>query len=104
MELDAKLKQLPTWELAAYLRVLEAGMLPEFLAPAVGSKPQKENQGDVDEGGGHLNDRVKILYVEGYKPKTVLTQGMEDVISIISNLLSPCLQCESSYPQQPTLC
>ena len=43
-----------------------------------------------------------MLYVEGSKPKTVLTQGVEDVISIISNLLSPCLQCESSYPQQPS--
>ena len=39
-ELDAKLKQLPTLELAAYVRGLEAGRPPEFLAPAEGSKPQ----------------------------------------------------------------
>ena len=66
----------------------------------MGSKPWREELGDVDEDGGHLYDRVKMLYKEGYKPKSVLPQGMEDAISIISNLSSPCLKHEFSYSQQ----
>ena len=31
-KLDAKLKQLPAWELATYPEELEAGRSPEFLA------------------------------------------------------------------------
>ena len=65
-ELD-RLKQLPAWELTAYLGQLEAGRSPKSLALPVGSKPQKEDRGDVDEDGGHLYDWVKMLYEEGYK-------------------------------------
>ena len=43
-ELDAKLKQLPAWELATYLGELEAGRSPESLVSPVGSKPQKEDR------------------------------------------------------------
>ena len=92
-ELDIKLKQLPDWELATYLGELEAGA-QQSLAPPMGSKPKKEDHGDVDEDGGHLYDRVKMLYEEVYEQKPLLTQGMEDAISIISNLSPPCLQYE----------
>ena len=85
-ELDAKLRQLPALELATYPGELEAGRLPESLAPLVGSKPQKEDQGDIDEDGGHLYDRMKMPYEEGYELEPVLTEGMEDAISIRSNL------------------
>ena len=52
--------------------------------------------------GAHLYDKVKMLYEEGYEPKPVLTQEMEDAIFIVSNLSSPCLQHEFYYP--PTDC
>ena len=48
-EVDAKLKQLPAWELTTYLGELEAGRLPKSLATPVGSKSWKEDLGDVDE-------------------------------------------------------
>ena len=82
-ELQKKLKQLPAWE----------------LAPPVGSKPHKEDRGDIDEDRDHLYDRIKMLYEEDYEPGPVLTQGMEDAISIISNLSPSCLKHELSYPQ-----
>ena len=44
-----------------------------------------------------------MLYQEGYKAKTVLTQGMEDATSIISSLSLPCLQHEFSCHQQSCL-
>ena len=44
-----------------------------------------------------------MLYEEGYKPKPVLTQGMEDAISIVSNLTPSCLKQEFPYPQQSFL-
>ena len=97
-ELDAKFQQLPAWELTTSLGELEAGRPPESLAPLVGSKPCKEDRGDIDEHRGHLYDRVEMLYKEGYEPKPVLTQGMEDAISIISNLSPPCLKHWFSYP------
>ena len=102
-ELDAKCKQLPAWELATYPGELEAGGPPESLAPPVGSEPQKEDQGDVDEDGGHLYNRVKMLYNEAYEPKPLLTQGMEDAILIISNLSPPCPQHAFSCPNSPVL-
>ena len=102
-ELDAKLKQLPAWELAPYPVELEAGGSPESLAPPEDSKPQKEDRRDIDEDGGHLYDRIKMLYEEGYEPEPVLTQRREDAISIISNLSPPCLKHEFSYPQQSHL-
>ena len=40
-ELDAKLKQLPAWEIATYPGVLEAGGPPKSLVPPVGFTPQK---------------------------------------------------------------
>ena len=39
-------------------------------------------------------------YDEGYEPKPVLTQGMEDTTSIISNLSPPFLQLEFLLPPQ----
>ena len=50
-EADIKLKQLQAWELLAYLGELEAGRPLESLALPVDSKPQKEDQGDIDEDG-----------------------------------------------------
>ena len=99
-ELDTKLKQLPAWELTTYPGELEAGRPPKSQALLVGSKPQKEDRGDVEKDGGHLYDRLKMLYKEIYEPKPVLIQGMEDTISIISNLFPPYLQHEFSYAQQ----
>ena len=97
-ELNAKLKQLPAWQLATSLGELEAGGPPKSLAPSVGSKSQKEDRGDIDEDGGHLYDRIKMMYEEGYDPEPVLTQGTEDAISLVSNLSPPCLKHEFSYP------
>ena len=53
-ELDAKLKQLPVWELATYMGALETGGPPESLSPPVGSKPWKEDREDIDEDGDCL--------------------------------------------------
>ena len=94
-ELGAKL---PALELATYLGELEAGGPPKSLALQVGSKPQMEDRGDLYKDGGHLYDRVKMLYEEGYEPKPVLTQGMEDTILIISSLSPPCPHHEFSDP------
>ena len=99
-ELDSKLKQLTARELATYPGELKAGWTPKFHAPTVGCKPQKEDRWDRDENGSHLYDRIKMLYKEGYELEPVLTQGTEDVISIISNLSPPYLKHEFSYPQQ----
>ena len=96
-EFDTKLKQLPAWELAIYLGELEAGGPPVFLAPPVGSKPQKEDWGDVDEDRGHLYNQVKMQYEEGYELSPVFTQGMEDAISIVSNLSTFYIQDELYY-------
>ena len=75
--------------------------LPKSLAPLLGSKPQKEDKGDIDEDGGHLYDRINMLYKEDYEPEPVLTQRMDDGISIISNLSPSCLKHELSYPNSP---
>ena len=69
----------------------------------MGSKPKKEDRRDIDEDQGHLYDRIKMLYEEGYELEPVLTQGMEDAISIISNLFPPCLKHEFSYHKQSHL-
>ena len=61
-ELDAKLKKLPAWELATYPGMFEAGEHPKSLAPPVGFKPWKEDGGDIEENGGHLYDRIKMLF------------------------------------------
>ena len=74
--------------------MLEAGGPPKSLAPMVGSKHWKEDQGDIDENGGHLYNRIKMFYREGHKPDPVLTHGMEDAISIVSNISPPCLKHE----------
>ena len=74
-ELNVKLKQLPVWELATYLGELEAGRPSESLAPLVGSKPQNEDRGDVDEDGYHLYNSSPF----------------------------PCLEHEFSYPLQSCL-
>ena len=50
-EFNAKLKQLPAWELAVYLGELEGHGPSVSLAPQTGSKPPKEDQGDIDEDG-----------------------------------------------------
>ena len=34
------------------------------------------------------------MYEEGYEPKPMLTQGMEDAILIVGNLSPPCLKHE----------
>ena len=57
--------QATPWELVTYLGELEAGRPPKSLAPPVGSKPQREDWGDVNEDGSHLYDRVEMLYEEG---------------------------------------
>ena len=85
-ELDATLWVL---ELATYPGEMEAGGPPESLAPPVGSKSWKEDVGDIDEDGGHLYDRIKMLCEEGHEPEPVLTHGREGVILIISNLSLP---------------
>ena len=74
-EFDTKLKQLPVWELAIYPGELGTGGPPMSLAPPAGSKPQKEDRGDVDEGGGHLYNWVKMMYEEGYGPSAVFHSG-----------------------------
>ena len=103
MDAGTGCKQLPAWELAAYLGEMEAGGPSKSLAPLVGSKPWKKDKGDIDEDVGHLYDRTKMLYKEDYEPEPVLTRGMEDAISIISNLSPPCLKHKLSYPQQSYL-
>ena len=102
-ELDAKLKQLPAWELATYLGESEAGRPLKSLAPLVDSKSWKEDQGDIYEDGGHMYDRVKCFMERAPKPEPVLTCGTEDAILIVSNLCPPCLKHGFSYPQQPHL-
>ena len=47
--------------------------------------------------------KIKMMYEEGYYPETVLTQEMEDAISLISNLSLPYLKHEFSCPQQSCL-
>ena len=94
-ELDAKLKWLLAWELATYLGELKAGGSPEFLAPLVGSKPQKEDKGDIDEDRSHLYDRIKMLYEEDYELEPVLTHRTEDAISVV---ISPLLASSMNYP------
>ena len=64
----------------------------------MGSKPQREDKMGVDEDGGDLYNRVKMLYEEGYEALPVLTQGTEDALLIVSNLSPPCLQHKFSYP------
>ena len=64
-ELGEKLKQLPGWEVSTYLGPLEAGGPPKSLTPLVGSKPWKEDRGDIDEDRSYLYDRIKMLYEEG---------------------------------------
>ena len=68
------------------------------LALPVGSEPQKEDQGDVDEDGDHLYDQVKMLVEEGYEPSPVFTQEIGDVMSIVSNLSPFYMQHEFSTP------
>ena len=51
-ELTAKLEQLPAWEFTLYLRELEVGGPHLSLAPWAGSKPKREDLGEVDEEGG----------------------------------------------------
>ena len=53
--------------------------------------------------GGYLYDKMRMSYEEDYELDPVLTQGMEDAISIISNLSHPCLNYELHYPKQPCL-
>ena len=101
-ELDAKLKQLPASGLATYLGELEAGGSPKSAAPLVGFMPWKDDRGDVDEDGGHLYDREKMLYEEGYEPKPVLTQETEEAILVVSTF-SPCLEHKFSYPNSSVL-
>ena len=93
-ELHARLKQMQVWELTTYLGEFEAGGLTESLALPVGSKPQKEDWGDIDEDGGHLYNWVKMLFEDGYETRAVLTRGMEDAILIISKLSPPYIQHE----------
>ena len=102
--LDTKLKQLPTWELATDLGELEMGGAPESLGPLLGFKLQGEDRGDMYKDRGYLYGRIKILCEEDYEPEPVLTQGMEDAISIISNLSSPCLKCDFHTPNSPNSC
>ena len=61
---------------------LEAGRPPVSLAPLAGSKPQTEDQGEIDEGG-HLYDFIKMLYEENFCPEQVKTKGMEDAIALV---------------------
>ena len=63
-DLTAKLEQLPALEFVTYPRELEAGRPTVYLAPSVDSKPQIEDQGQVDEEGGHLYNHIKMLYEE----------------------------------------
>ena len=74
------------------------------LAPPVGSKPWKEDWGDVDEDGGHLYDQVKMLYEEGYESSLVFTQGIEDTIPVMSNLSPFYIQHAFSTPQTVWFC
>ena len=99
-EFDAKLKQLPAWELAIYPGEMEADGPSVSLAPPVGSKPQKEDQGDIDEDGGHLYNGVKMLYQEGSESSPVFTQGTGDAIVIVSNLSPFYVQHEFSISKQ----
>ena len=71
---------------------------PEFLALPVGSKPWKEDQGDIDDNGGHLYNWVKMLYEEGNEPRAVLTQRTEDTILIVSSLSPPYVQHKFLLP------
>ena len=73
---------------------------PKSLATLVSFKPWKEDHSDIDDDGGLLYDRVKMLYVEGYEPKPVLTEGTEYALSIVSNLSPTCLQHEFLLPPQ----
>ena len=67
------------------------------------SNPQKEDKGNIEEDGGHLHDRIKMLYKEDYEPEPVLTHRTEDAISVVSDLSPPCLKHVLSYPQQSCL-
>ena len=69
----------------------------------MGSKSCKDDRGHIDVDGGHLYDMIKMLYKEDYEPEPVLTQGMEDAISVLSNLPPPCLKNDFSYPRQSYL-
>ena len=74
----------------------EAGRPPVSLAPPMGS--QMEDQGEVDEKGGHLYDCIKMLYEEDFCLEPVLAHTMEDAIALVSNLSSFCLKYEFAYP------
>ena len=65
-QLADKLKQMLVWELVTNPEELEAGRPYKSLAPPVGSKPQREDQGNVHEDSRHLYNWVKMLYEEGY--------------------------------------
>ena len=86
-DLSAKLEQLPVWEFAPYLGKLEAGAPPVSLVPPAGSKPWREDQGEIDEEGGHLYDHNKMLYEENFHPEPVQTQRMEDAIALVRIIL-----------------
>ena len=61
---------------------------PVSLVPQPGSKPHREDQGEVDEEGGHLYSCIKMLYEDDFHVEPVLTQGVEDVIGLVSELSS----------------
>ena len=87
-ELSTNLEQLPAWEFALYPGKLEAGGPHGSLAPTAGSKPWREDQGEIDNEGGHLYDHMQMLYEEAFCLEPVQTQGMEDAIGLVQFILS----------------
>ena len=97
-ELTTELEQLPAWEFATHPGKLKAGGPPVSLVPLAGSKPQLEDQREVDKEGGHLYNCIKILHKGNFCLEPVLIRGMEDVIALVSNLSPSCLKHDFSYP------
>ena len=85
--LSAQLEQLPAWEFTPYPEELEAGEPPVSLTPPLSSKPQKGDQGEIDEEAGHLYNHIKMPYEKNFYPGPVQTQEMEDALALVRSAL-----------------
>ena len=82
---------MPAWMFTTYPGDLEVGGHPVSLILPADPKSKTEDQGELDEEGGHLYEHIKILCEEDYRPKPVHTHGMAEALALVSSLSPSCL-------------
>ena len=79
---------MPVWMFITYPGELQVGGPLVSLNLPANPTSQSEDQGEVDEEGGHLYKHIKILYEEDYHPEPVHTHGTVQTLALVS-CLSP---------------